>query len=72
VTGGGYLPLRDLMKLYGVSERTARRWAAEDSWRRTRTRPLRYSVADVQRSYDRRTRRARIVRHLLRQYGPAA
>jgi hypothetical protein len=70
-----YLTVDDLAHLFKVSTRTARRWAAEDSWRRTRTRPLRYSVEDCQRSYDRR--QSRVDLQLLEQrladvFGPGA
>lgn len=47
-----YLPLADIAVIYGVSPRTARRWAAHDRWRRTGTRPVRYSLADAQGSYE--------------------
>lgn len=59
-----YLTMADLARIYRVHESTARRWAREDAWRRTGTRPVRYSAADAQRSYEQRTRTARITRHL--------
>lgn len=66
-----YLTMADIARVYGVSARTARRWAAHDRWRRTGTRPVRYSLADAQRSYeahrhgDRRQRRGARVKTLL-------
>jgi len=62
-----YLSLSDLARIYAVHPRTARRWAAEDKWRRTGTRPVRYSLADAQRSYEARHNRTK--RHLTRKYG---
>jgi uncharacterized protein YjcR len=52
-----YLTLADLAVIYGISPRTARRWAQHDRWRRTGTRPVRYSLADAQGSYERHKRR---------------
>jgi uncharacterized protein YjcR len=63
-----YLTMADLAKLYRVHPRTARRWAAEDRWRRTGTRPVRYSLADAQQSYEAR-HAMRIQRHLEKHYG---
>jgi uncharacterized protein YjcR len=62
-----YLPLADLAKLYRVHPRTARRWAAEDRWRRTGTRPVRYHLADAQQSYEAR-HTGRVQRHLVNSY----
>jgi len=62
-----YLSLADLAKVYAVHPRTARRWAAADNWRRTGTRPVRYSLADAQRSFEAR-RTGRIKRHLVQRY----
>jgi len=62
--------MADLAKLYRVHPRTARRWAAEDRWRRTGTRPVRYSLADAQRSYEQR-HTMRIERHLAQRHAPA-
>jgi uncharacterized protein YjcR len=71
-----FLSIEDLAHLYKVHPRTARRWAREDGWRRTRTRPLRYSVEDCQRSFDRR-QGSRVNVRLLEQrladvFGPRA
>lgn len=60
-----YLTMADVARLYHVSEPTARRWAREDSWRRTTIRPVRYHASDAQRSYDKR-HGGRIARHLAR------
>jgi uncharacterized protein YjcR len=65
-----YLPLADLAKIYRVHPRTARRWAAEDRWRRTGTRPVRYSLADAQQSYEQR-HTGRTAAHLAGKYGDA-
>jgi hypothetical protein len=46
--------MADLAKLYRVHLRTAQRWAAEDKWRRTMGKPVKYSVADAQQSYEQR------------------
>jgi uncharacterized protein YjcR len=62
-----YLAMADLAKLYRVHPRTVRRWAAEDRWRRTGTRPVQYSLADAQRSYEAR-HTMRIERHLVESY----
>jgi hypothetical protein len=62
--------MADLAKLYRVHPRTARRWAAEDRWRRTGTRPVQYSLADAQRSYEAR-HTMRIERHLAQRHAPA-
>lgn len=66
-----YLTLADLARIYRVHPRTARRWAAEDRWRRTGKRPVRYSLADAQRSYEAR-HTGRIIRHLVARYGDGA
>jgi uncharacterized protein YjcR len=63
-----YLTMADIAALYRVSQSTARKWAAADHWRRKGTPPKRYSVADAQRSYDRR-RAGRTMRHLVKRYG---
>lgn len=63
-----YLPLADLARTYGVTPRTARRWARADNWRRKGTRPVRWSLADAQRSYE--ARRNRVQRHLTAKYAP--
>ena len=62
-----YLRLADIAAIYRISPRTARRWAAHDRWRHKGTRPIRYSVTDAQRSYDRI--KGRTARHLTRRYG---
>jgi uncharacterized protein YjcR len=62
-----YATLADICRVYRVSERTARRWAAADGWRRVASKPARYSLADVQASYDSRYGR-RVQRHLERKY----
>jgi uncharacterized protein YjcR len=62
-----YLTMADLAKLYRVHPRTARRWAAEDRWRRTGTRPVRYHLADAQQSYEQR-HHGRTMRHLVNSY----
>lgn len=62
-----YLTMGDIAKLYHVSPRTARRWAAHDHWRRRGTRPIRYSITDAQASYDQH--KGRTARHLTRRYG---
>lgn len=49
-----YATMADLARVYGVHLRTVRRWAAQDGWRRTRGRPVTYSLADAQASYERR------------------
>ena len=66
-----YLTMADIARLYRVHLRTARRWAAEDRWRRTGTRPVRYHLGDVQVSYETR-HTGRIERHLSRRYGSEA
>ena len=63
-----YLSLPDIAKLYNVSPRTARRWAAHDRWRRKGSRPVRYSVTDAQASYDRH-KHGRVARHLVKRHG---
>lgn len=60
--------MADLAKIYRVHPRTARRWAAEDRWRRTGTVPVRYSLADAQRSYEARRSHGR-QRRKPRAYG---
>lgn len=62
-----YLTMADLAKLYRVHPRTARRWAAQDRWRRTGTMPVRYHLGDAQASYEQR-HHGRIERHLTRKY----
>jgi len=62
-----YATLADICRIYRVSERTARRWAAADCWRRVASKPARYSLADVHASYDARYGR-RVQRHLERKY----
>ena len=49
----GYLPMEDIAAAYRISERTARRWAAEDRWAR-KLNPPEYNVADAARSASRR------------------
>lgn len=44
----------DLAALYRVPPGTIYAWASTDRWRRTITRPRRYSMADAQASFDRR------------------
>jgi uncharacterized protein YjcR len=64
--------LADLAKIYAITPRTARKWAREDRWR-TMGKPVRYSLADAQRSYEARHHgRGRVVRHLVRRYGTDA
>ena len=64
-----YLTMADIARLYRVHLRTVRRWAAEDRWRRTGTRPVRYALADAQVSYEgRRNSANRVIRHLVKRY----
>jgi hypothetical protein len=63
--------MADLAKLYRVHLRTAQRWAAEDKWRRTTGKPVRYALADAQQSYEQR-HHGRIERHLVARYGSEA
>lgn len=49
-----YLTSGDLALLWKIPAGTVRRWASEDNWRRTHTRPVRFDVADAQAGYDRR------------------
>ena len=49
-----YLTMSDIARIYRVHISTARRWAREDAWRRTTTRPVRYALAGAQASYDKR------------------
>jgi len=63
-----YVTLADICRIYRVSERTARRWAELDQWRRVTSRPVQYRLTDVQTSYDKR-RTYRIQTHLARRYG---
>ena len=65
-----YLTMAGIARLYHVHEATARRWAREDDWRRTTVRPVRYSTADAQASYDKR-HGGRIARALAERYGTA-
>ena len=65
-----YLTMADIARLYRVHLRTVRRWAAEDRWRRTGTRPVRYALADAQVSYEQR-HTGRIERHLTQYRDPA-
>ena len=44
----------DLAALWRVPVGTVRRWASEDRWPRTVTRPVRYDPEYAQDSYDRR------------------
>lgn len=44
----------DLARIYGVSIRTIRRWAARDKWRRQPGRPVIYYLADVEKTMRRR------------------
>ena len=60
-----YMTMADIARIYRVHESTARRWAREDAWRRTTTRPLRYALADAQASRERR-HTGRTMRHLQR------
>ena len=68
MTPDRYLAMADIAAAYNVTIRTARRWAAQDHWHRTMGRPVRYSLADAQASYDKR-HGDRIKAHLVRQYG---
>ena len=58
-----YLTMADLLRIYRVSESTGRRWARDDAWRRTTTRPVRYHLADAHDSYEKR-HTGRTMRHL--------
>lgn len=49
-----YLAMADVAHLYRVHPGTARRWARQDSWRRTTVRPIRYHAGDAQASFDKR------------------
>jgi uncharacterized protein YjcR len=62
------MTLADIAAVYAISTRTARRWAAHDRWRRTGTRPVRYSLADAQQSYEAHKRSTRVTRHLTKKY----
>lgn len=62
--------MADLASVYAIHLRTARRWAAEDHWRRTGTMPVRYSLADAQQSYEQR-HHGRVAKHLVQHHGPA-
>jgi len=64
-----YLAMADLAKIYNISPRTARDWARADRWRRKGTRPVQYSLADAQRSYEARRSANRVIRHLVKRYG---
>jgi hypothetical protein len=70
----GWISMPDACRIYGITEGTARRWAREDAWARTATRPRLYRLTDVQCSYDRRRAPgARVRQHLIRAYcQPAA
>ena len=59
--------MADIAAVYCVSPSTARKWAAADRWRRKGTRPVLYSLADAQRSFEAR-HHGRVVRHLLKKY----
>ncbi len=52
-----YATAVQLARIYNRSLSTIRHWAHEDGWRRTATRPVRYSWHDAQASYDRRNTR---------------
>lgn len=54
MAGAPMATARDLAALYRVPAGTIYAWASTDRWRRTVTRPRRYSIADAQASYDRR------------------
>lgn len=60
-----YLTMADIARAYHVTTRTARRWAAQDHWRR-HGQPMVYSLTDAQASYDKR-HGERITRHLSAQ-----
>ena len=49
-----YLAASDLGRLYNTPVGTIYRWASEDHWRRTRTRPIRYHASDMDTSYRKR------------------
>jgi hypothetical protein len=67
-----YLTMADIVTLYGIPPRTAKRRAAQDKWRRTSSKPRRYSAADVEASLGRpRPRSPRVRRHLTKHYSPA-
>ena len=44
----------ELAKVWRIPLGTVRRWASEDRWPRTRTRPVRYDPEAAQVSYERR------------------
>jgi hypothetical protein len=49
-----YATAADLAHIYQVARGTIWAWASQDKWRRTRTRPVRYSRADAEASWQRR------------------
>lgn len=49
-----YLRAADLARIFHVSRGSVYRWASEDHWRRTRTRPTRYHTGDADTSYHKR------------------
>jgi hypothetical protein len=63
----GFETMAGICRIYRVSERTGRRWAAADSWRRVASSPAKYALADAQASYDARYGK-RVQRHLERKY----
>ena len=44
----------ELAAIWRIPVSTVRRWASEDAWPRTRTRPIRYDPDTAQDSHDRR------------------
>ena len=64
-----YAPIADIARIYRVSQRTARRWARDDGWRRE---GALYSLADAQASWERREAWWRVQGHLGRKYGHLA
>ena len=49
-----YLTAAALARIYHTPRPTIYRWASEDHWRRTRTRPTRYHTGDADTSYHKR------------------
>lgn len=49
-----YLTAAQLARIYHTPRPTIYRWASEDHWRRTRTRPTRYHTGDADTSYHKR------------------
>ncbi len=49
-----YATAGDISRMYNITTELVRKWAQRDHWRRTRTLPRRYHLADAQASYDKR------------------